>query len=102
MFAADDVKIEIDRVVEIRQQIEHMFGDGDVILPFGVADSQRVNGHKFDDLETGTGNVKEKINRRDDDEHARDAVEEQNFASRVFGRTVMIQEGVLVEQFTHD
>ena len=102
MFAADDVKIEIDRVVEIRQQIEHMFGDGDVILPFGVADSQRVNGHEFDDFETRTGNVKEKINRRDDDEHTGDAIQKQNFASSVFRRTVVVQEGVLVEQFTHD
>ena len=83
MFAADDVEIEVDRVVEVRQQIEDLMGNGDIVLPASAADLKSVHDHELDDLQRRAGNVEKKVNRRDDHQHARDLVQEKDFPASV-------------------
>ena len=61
MFAADDVQIEVDPVVEVCQQVEDIMTDVQIILPFDIADLQNSDEHELDDVETRAGQVKYKV-----------------------------------------
>ena len=102
VFAADDVEIEVDGVVQIGQQIEEVGGDRDVVLPFGIADVEDVEDGHLDDFETRAGHVQKQVDRRDDHQHARDLVQEKCLASAAVGIIRVIDERVLVEELVHD
>lgn len=102
VFAADDVEIEVDGVVQIGQQIEEVGRDRDVVLPFDIAHREHVAEGDLDDFETRAGHVQKQVDRRDDHQHARDLVQEKRLASATVGMIHVIDERVLVDELVHD
>lgn len=102
MFPTDDVEIEIDRIVEIRQEIEDLLGNRDVVLPSNTADLKGMHDHELDDFQRRARNVKKKIDRRDNHQHSRDLMQEKHLASSIIWRVAVIEKRVLIEEFRHD
>ena len=97
VFAADDVEIEVDAIVEIRQQIEDFTVQRDVVQPLHIADAKHRDQRCLHHFKTRTGHVKNEIDRRDDHEHARDLVEQDRLSSRIVRCVRMIEERLLTE-----
>ena len=67
MFSTDDVKIKVDAIVKIGQKIKYVVRNGNVILQFEITGFRRLYSEKFENLKSWTGNMKDKINRRNND-----------------------------------
>ena len=55
--------------------------DENVVLQLNVADLEHGHVQEFDDVKDRAGHVQNEIDRRDDDEHARDLVDQFHLSS---------------------
>jgi hypothetical protein len=51
VLPADDVKIEVDPIVEVGQKIKDLVYNQHVVLPFASTYSKRMGKHELDDFE---------------------------------------------------
>ena len=102
VFTTDNVQVEIDAIVEVRQQIEDFVCDLHIVLEFHVTGVKDGDMHELDNVQTRSGNMEKKIDRCDDHQHARDFVDELHLLSGIAGRIAVIGKRTFLKEFVHD